>query len=210
MLLENQYQELELWYPVIRLREEGATVVVVGPETGRPYASKIGYPAFADVAAKDVSADDFDAVIIPGGHSPEGMRRHQEMIDLVRDAHANGALVAAICHAGWMLASSGVARGKNATCVSIIKDDLINAGANYVDSAVVQDGNLITSRLPSDLPDFTTAIAEYLGKSDHQRAGKRDLAAEINIQSTGEYNRSVAMKPSPRGVASPNYTQVAV
>ena len=109
VLAENQYQELELWYPLLRLREEGANVVVVGPVAGQPYASKLGYPVVPDVSINDVDASDFDAVVIPGGFAPEGMRRHKPMIDFVRNVHDQGALVAAICHAGWVLASAGIA-----------------------------------------------------------------------------------------------------
>ena len=151
VLAENQYQELELWYPLLRLREEGANVVVVGPAAGQPYASKLGYPVVPDVSINDVDASDFDAVVIPGGFAPEGMRRHKPMIEFVRKVHDQGALVAAICHAGWVLASAGIAKDRNVTCVALIKDDVIHAGGKYVDQAVVRDGNIITSRLPSDL-----------------------------------------------------------
>ena len=157
VLAENLYQELELWYPLLRLREEGANVVVVGPAE-QVYASKLGYPVKPDLAVSEVDAADFDAVVIPGGFAPEGMRRHKPMIDFVRKVHDQGSLVAAICHAGWMLASAGIARDRNVTCVAIIKDDVINAGGKYVDQAVVRDGNIITSRLPSDLPVFCREI----------------------------------------------------
>ncbi len=162
VLVEDQYQEQELWYPVYRLREAGATVQIVGPEAGRTYASKHGYPVKTDVAAADVSGRDFDAVVIPGGYSPDLMRRHAAMVGLVRDAFDAGRIVAAICHAGWMLASAGVLRGRRATCFFSIKDDLANAGATYVDEPVVRDGNLITSRQPDDLPRFLPAIIEAL------------------------------------------------
>jgi protease I len=115
-----------------------------------------------DIAADDVSAADFDAVIVPGGYAPDLMRRRKAMVDLVRDAHKQGKVVAAICHAGWMLVSAGIARGKRATCFFSIKDDLVAAGANYVDEEVVQDGNLITSRTPRDLPAFCRTIIAAL------------------------------------------------
>ena len=100
VMAENQYQELELWYPLLRLREEGANVIVVGPAAEQAYASKLGYPVKPDLAINDVDAADFDAVVIPGGFAPEGMRRHKPMIEFVRKVHDQGALVAAICHAG--------------------------------------------------------------------------------------------------------------
>ncbi len=164
VLAENFYEDLELWYPLLRLREAGAEVVVVGPEAGKTYSSKHGYPAKADVAAASVKGAEFDAVVIPGGYAPDHMRRHEAMVELVRDAARAGKVVAAICHAGWMLASANVVRGRTVTCVSAIKEDLVNAGATYVDREVVRDGNLITSRMPSDLPAFCRTIIEALAQ----------------------------------------------
>jgi protease I len=158
VLVEDQYEDQELWYPVQRLREAGAAVTIVGPEAGKTYASKHGYPARSDKAAGQVAAEDFDGVIIPGGYAPDRMRRHEAMVALVRQAFEQGKIVAAICHAGWMLCSAGVLEGKEATSFSAIKDDMVNAGANWVDSEVVQDGNLITSRTPDDLPAFLRKI----------------------------------------------------
>jgi protease I len=162
VLAENQYQELELWYPVLRFREEGADVVVIGAKAGATYGSKLGYPVQPDVAIDEVDPASFDAVVIPGGFSPEQIRRNQGMVDLVRKVHDAGGIVAAICHAGWVLASAGIAAGRTLTCVSVIKDDVINAGANYVDKPVVRDGNVITSRLPNDLPEFCAEIRKAL------------------------------------------------
>ena len=162
VLLENQFQELELWYPVLRLREAGASVTVVGPATGEVYASKIGYPATADVAVTDVSADDFDAVIVPGGFSPEYLRRSAPFVDMVRKADESGKTVAAICHAGWMLATAGIAAGRRVTSNASMRDDGINSGGNWGDEAAVVDGNLITSRLPNDLPQFLRAILVHI------------------------------------------------
>ncbi len=162
ILVEDNYQELELWYPVLRLREEGADVVVVGPEKGRTFTSKHGYPATADLAADDVELAALAAVIVPGGYAPDLMRRHPAMVRLVRDAHERGILVAAICHAAWMLVSADVLRGRKATCFFSVKDDLVNAGAEYVDAEVVRDGNLVTSRQPNDLPAFCRTIIAAL------------------------------------------------
>src|SRR5579864_1331247 len=149
VLVEDNYQELELWYPVLRLREEGANVVLVGPEQGRTYMSRHDYAAKSDLAAADAAADSFDAVIVPGGYAPDAMLRNPAMVRLVREAHDRGAVVAAICHAAWVLVSADVLRGRNATCIYSVKDDLVNAGGVFIDEEVVRDGNLVTSRQPS-------------------------------------------------------------
>lgn len=162
VLAENMYQEMELWYPVYRFREAGAQVTIVGPEAGKTYTSKTGYPVRSDAAARDVSAGDFDAVVVPGGYAPDYMRRSPEMVALVRDAYRGGKLVAAICHAGWMLVSAGLARGRRLTSFFSIKDDLVAAGAEWVDEPVVTDGNLVTSRMPADLPHFCRAVIDRL------------------------------------------------
>ena len=162
LLIEDDYQELEAWYPKLRLEEEGAEVVVVGSGTKSVYASKLGYEMEADRAARDVSADEFDAVVVPGGFAPDHMRLHPEMAGLVRDVHASGRLVASICHGGWILVSAGVLRGRRATGYTPIRDDVENAGGTWVDESVVIDGNVITSRTPPDLPDFARALVEYL------------------------------------------------
>jgi protease I len=164
VLAENNYQELELWYPLLRLREAGAETFVVGSGSADTYTSKAGYPVQVDVTADQVNAADVDAVIVPGGYAPDLMRRYPAMVQLVREAFEQGKVVAAICHAGWMLASAGILQGKRATCFFAIKDDLINAGASYVDAEVVRDGNLITSRVPSDLPAFCRTIIAALGE----------------------------------------------
>jgi protease I len=161
VLVENLYEDLELWYPVLRMREAGAEVTIVG--TGaQVYSSKHGYEARPDMNADQVSAGQFDAVIIPGGYAPDKMRLHKPMVDLVREAHHHGKVVAAICHGGWMLASAGILKGRRVTGYIAIKDDLVHAGASYEDGEVVRDGNLITSRKPSDLPAFCRTILQAL------------------------------------------------
>ncbi len=165
ILAENLYQEMELWVPYYRLREEGAEVRVVGAGGAKSYASKHGYPVTVDVQADQVRAVEFDAVIVPGGYAPDIMRRHPAMVTLVREAVQQGKVVAAICHAGWMLVSAGVLRGRRATSFSSIKDDMVNAGAQWVDADVVVDGTLITSRKPDDLPAFCRAIVQALAKA---------------------------------------------
>jgi protease I len=164
ILAENLYQEMELWVPYYRLKEEGADVKVVGAGGAKTYASKHGYPVTVDVQAEQVNAVEFDAVIVPGGYAPDMMRRHEAMVRLVREAHRQGKVVAAICHAGWMLVSAGVLNGKNATSFFSIKDDLVNAGAKWTDAEVVVDGNLVTSRKPDDLPAFCREIVKALAK----------------------------------------------
>ena len=164
LLAENLYQEMELWVPYYRLREEGAEVTVVGTGSSRTYTSKHGYPVDVDKEAKEIDVSKYDGVVIPGGYAPDVMRRYPEMLRIVREAYQKGKVVAAICHAGWVLSSAGVLKGRRVTGVSAIKDDLINAGANYIDEEVVRDGNLITSRRPDDLPAFCREIVEALAK----------------------------------------------
>ena len=154
---------MELWYPKIRLIEEGAKVVVAG--TGdKTYKGKNGYPLEVDGNIRDYKAKDFDAVIIPGGFAPDKLRSYKEVLDFVREMNKNGKVIAAICHAGWVLASAGIVKGKNVTCVSAIKDDMINASAHYFDKEVIVDKNLITSRKPDDLPAFCREIIKALSK----------------------------------------------
>ena len=165
VLVEDIYEEMELWYPVYRLREEGAQVVLVGPQAGKTYLSKHGYPAKSDLAANEIVARDYDAIIIPGGFAPDRMRRDPAMVKLVSDAVQEGKIVAAICHAGWLLCSANVLEGRRVTSFFSIKSDMENAGAKWVDQEVVCDGNLITSRQPSDLPVFLQTIIESLAES---------------------------------------------
>src|SRR6266487_2391444 len=165
VLAENMYQEMELWVPYYRMKEEGADVKVVGAGGAKSCSSKTGYPVSVDVQADAVSAVEFDAVIVPGGYAPDLMRRHESMVRLVREASQQGKVVAAICHAGWMLASAGVLKGKKATSFFAIKDDMVNAGATWIDEEVVVDGDLITSRKPDDIPAFCREIVKALGKS---------------------------------------------
>jgi protease I len=164
VLVEQQYQELEVWYPYYRLREAGCDVVLVGPEAGVSFPSKLGYPAKSDKAAKDCRPDDFDALVIPGGFAPDFIRRSEAMLKFTRAFVERGKILAAICHGPWVLCSTTALRGKRATCFHAIKDDVINAGGRYEDAEVIRDGNLITSRKPDDLPAFlATLIAAMKG-----------------------------------------------
>jgi protease I len=161
ILVEDNYQVLEVWYPYLRLKEAGVDVLFVG--TGKKeYKSKEGYPAQEDISIKDIKAEDFQGVIIPGGYAPDILRRHKEIIEFVKAMYKENKLVAAICHGGWVLASAGILNGRKATGFFAIKDDLVNAGAEFFDKEVVVDDNLITSRNPYDLPAFCVKIIEFL------------------------------------------------
>lgn len=163
VLLEKFYEDLELWYPVLRLREAGCLVKIVGPKAGETYLSKHGYPAKADTAIADAVKEEFDAVIIPGGYSPDHMRRHPLMVEFVTEAARKGKVLAAICHGPWMLCSAKCLKGKRVTGFFAIRDDVENAGGVWEDAACVRDGNLVTSRTPDDLPAFMQGIFEALG-----------------------------------------------
>jgi protease I len=161
IFLETYYEDPEFWYPYYRLIEAGAEVVVIAPEVGE-YKSKVGYPAASDLAARDAQAEQFDAVIIPGGYSPDYMRRSVEMINFLKKSHSLGKIIAAICHGPWMLISIDSLKERKATSYFSIKDDMVNAGAIFIDQPVVRDGNIITSRVPSDLPSFCREIIDAL------------------------------------------------
>jgi protease I len=158
------YEDLELWYPKIRLEEEGAKTVVAG--TGeKTYQGKRGYPLTVDASVDEISSDRFDGLVIPGGYAPDIMRRSQKLLQLTREIYQAGKPVAFICHAGWVPISAGIVKGKRGTSVGAIKDDLVNAGLLWEDSPVVVDGNLISSRTPADLPVFCKAIIAALEQS---------------------------------------------
>lgn len=165
MFVEDIYEDLELWYPKLRLAEAGAHVVVAGPEKGRTYHGKHSYPCVADAAIADVQAADFSGVVIPGGFMPDKLRRDPKTLQLVRSFAEAGKLVAAICHGGWIPISAGVYRGVRVTGSHGIKDDLVNAGATWEDAPVVIDRHFVSSRKPDDLPDFCRAIIDVLTKS---------------------------------------------
>jgi protease I len=184
VLAENMYEDMELWYPLIRLREAGAEVSVVAPTAGATYKSKHGLEVKADLSAEDAMAKQFDAVVIPGGFAPDYMRRSEAMVRFVKDANDEGKIVAAICHAGSMLVSAKVLKGKTVTCYKSIKDDVVNAGGNYVDRAVVRDGDLITSRVPDDLPAFCSEIITALSttKASSRSQGARRPPAQTRTR----------------------------
>jgi protease I len=161
-VVDDIYEDLELWYPRLRLEEEGWKVVVAGPEKGREYRGKHGYPCRADAAIKDMSEADFDALLVPGGFAPDKLRRIEHLTGLVRSFDKNGKLIAFICHAGWVLISAGILRGRRATSTVGIRDDMVNAGAVWVDEPLVVDGNLVSSRTPVDLPLFARGMVDWL------------------------------------------------
>ena len=161
ILVEDSYEDLELWYPYYRLLEEGADVKLIGPEA-KVYQSKHGYPAEADLSAEETKAGDFQGIIVPGGYAPDKLRRYPKILDLVREIFKKGGIVASICHGPWVLISANIMKGKKTAGFNSIKDDLINAGAIYLDKEVVVDNNLITSRTPQDLPVFLPAIIAAL------------------------------------------------
>jgi protease I len=162
ILVDNIYQDQEVWYPYFRFKEAGAQVVTVAAKAGETYTSKHGYPITSDNTYESVRAADFDGVIVPGGYAPDIIRRHSEANRFVHDMNKQGKLVASICHGPWVLCSAEVLKGRRATCFFAIKDDVIHAGAKYEDAEVVVDGNLVTSRKPEDLPAFCRACIEVL------------------------------------------------
>ncbi len=164
VLVEDYYQDLEVWYPILRLREEGFEVVTVEPNGRKDYKGKWGYPIEVDQKIDQVKASDFDGVVIPGGWAPDKLRLSKKILDFVKTLHDDGKIVASICHGGWVLASAGICKGKTLTSYIAIKDDLVHAGAKFVDQEVVRDGNLITSRKPDDLPAFMKEMIHALKK----------------------------------------------
>jgi len=162
IMLDQKYQELEVWYPLYRLVEAGAKVSCVAPRAGAEYPSKLGYPCVSDAAASEVRGEDFDAVVIPGGWCPDFMRRDESMVNFIRQCVEADIVLAAICHGPWMLCCTDALKGKLATSFMAIRHDMINAGADWVDQECVVDGKLITARRPDDLPAFMKAIIDAL------------------------------------------------
>ncbi|MEE9583992.1 MAG: type 1 glutamine amidotransferase domain-containing protein [Candidatus Brocadiales bacterium] len=162
ILVDDDYEDLEGWYPKLRLLEAGAEVVVAGPEKRVYHGKNGGYPMPTDRRVDEIDWKEFDAVIIPGGYAPDKLRRYDSVLKVVKAMCDDGRVVAPICHGAWVPISAGVVRGKKMTCYYAIKDDLVNAGAVYEDKVVVVDGNMISSRCPADLPSFLKAIISVL------------------------------------------------
>ena len=162
MFIDSIYEDLELLYPKYRLIEEGAKVIIAGPKAGEVYKGKHGYPCKSDAAIAQIKESDFDGLVIPGGFAPDQLRRDSKVLELTRQFHQSGKLIAHICHAGWIPISAKIVKGFKCTSTPGIKDDLVNAGAIWVDQEVVVDKNHITSRRPDDLPAFCRAIIDDL------------------------------------------------
>jgi protease I len=162
ILAEDVFRDEELIYPYYRFKEAGYTVKIVGPEKGRQYRGKFGLPVESDMEPSEVKITEVAAVIIPGGFAPDKMRTNKEMVKLVKDAYENCRIIGAICHGGWMLVEADVIRGKDVTGYKAIATDLINAGGNYLDREIVIDKNIVTSRIPDDLPIFCRDLLELL------------------------------------------------
>jgi protease I len=164
----DDYEDLELWYPKLRLIEAGVQVTVAGSEALQKYRGKNGYPCVSDTDIASVKSIDYDGVICPGGWMPDKLRRDRDALELLREFAAAGKLVAAICHGGWMPISAGIYYGVKVTGSPGIKDDLVNAGAVFSDTSVVVDRHFVSSRKPDDLPDFCRAILRVLNVEDVQ------------------------------------------
>ena len=162
IFVEDAYEDLELWYPKLRLIEAGAHVTVAGPQAGQKYLGKNGYPCVSDAAIVDLESADFQGVLCAGGWMPDKLRRDPKVLQLIREFDSAGKLVAAICHGGWMPISAGVYRGVKVTGSPGIKDDLINAGALWSDASVIIDRHFVSSRKPDDLPDFCRGLLDVL------------------------------------------------
>jgi len=162
--VDDIYEDLELWYPKLRLEEAGHTVDIAGPDAKRKYVGKHGYPCVASHAIADRDAADYAALLVPGGFAPDKLRRDPKVLQLTRDFDAAQKPIAFICHAGWILVSAQILRGRRATSTVGIRDDMVNAGALWSDEALVVDGHLISSRTPVDLPVFAKALVDALAR----------------------------------------------
>lgn len=155
--VEEDFEDLELWYPILRLREEGVTVHLVGIEGNKKYIGKYGVPAITDFSFTEINVDDYQGLLVPGGWAPDKLRRYEEVLEIVRKMNESGKPIGQICHAGWVLISADILSEKNVTSTPGIKDDMKNAGAIWHDKDVVVDGNIVSSRKPGDLPEYMKA-----------------------------------------------------
>lgn len=161
-LLDDEFEDLELWYPVYRVREEGANVLYAGPTKGKTHIGKYGVPATADLSYDELDSVSIDGLLVPGGWAPDKIRRYPKVLDLVRELNEQNKPIGQICHAGWVLVSAKILNGRKVTSTPGIRDDMENAGAEWFDEAVVVDGNLISARRPPDLPAYGQAFVEAL------------------------------------------------
>ena len=206
VLVANLYQEIEFWYPVMRFKELGARVTIAAPASGEVYGSKLGYPVQADVSTDDIDPSQFDALVIPGGLAPEALRINAGTLDLVRKAFEQDKIVAAICHAPWVLVSAGVIQGRRVTSVGPVRDDVINGGGNWVDQSIVVDGHLVTGQLPNDVPPFCQEIIQLIETVPAPDAAQPTLPRSTM---TAEYARPVKVKTAAVAPASANYLMFA-
>jgi len=161
VFIADGFEDLEFWVPVMRLREEGAHVTIAGPKGNATYTGKNALEATSEKAVSDVAADDFDIVVVPGGWAPDKLRRYEAVTGIVRAAFDQGKTVGLICHAGLVGISAGIVDGKRATGSLGIKDDLVNAGATWVDEPAFSDGNIVWGRVVEDIPDFCRELVAY-------------------------------------------------
>lgn len=163
-LIHDDFEDLELWYPVLRLREANVIVRLAGEKANIKYKGKYGVPATSDVGFSEVNMAEYDGLLVPGGWAPDKLRRSPEVVKLVREAHRKKKIIGQICHAGWVLISAKILNGIKVTSTPGIKDDMENAGAIWLDEPVVVDENIISSRRPSDLPQYMHAILDALSR----------------------------------------------
>ena len=165
-LVDHEFEDLELWYPILRLREEGATVHLIGPRAKETYIGKYGVPAVSDFGFKDLQAAaiNYDGILVPGGWAPDQLRRYPQVLQYIQEMDKSEKVIGQICHAGWVLISADILKGKTVTSTPGIKDDMTNAGATWIDEPVVVDGHLISSRRPPDLPPYMKAFADKLAE----------------------------------------------
>ncbi|MEF3303935.1 type 1 glutamine amidotransferase domain-containing protein [Paenibacillus sp. GYB003] len=161
-LIDEEFEDLELWYPVYRAREEGADVRFAGADKGKTYYGKYGVPAVSDMSFDEMKAGECDGLLVPGGWAPDKLRRYPKVLELVRELDAAGKPIGQICHAGWVLVSAKILRGRTVTSTPGIRDDMENAGATWLDEPVVVDRNLISARRPPDLPPYAKAFCDVL------------------------------------------------
>ncbi|MGE5632937.1 MAG: type 1 glutamine amidotransferase domain-containing protein [Caulobacteraceae bacterium] len=161
-LIHGAFEDLELWYPVLRLREEGIAVHIVGEKANTSYVGKYGVPAVSDLGFSDINPEEYDGLLVPGGWAPDKLRRYPEVTRLVKYMNESGKPIGQICHAGWVLISAGILKGKKVTSTPGIKDDMTNAGGIWIDEPAVVDGNIVSSRKPQDLPEYMKAYIKLL------------------------------------------------
>jgi protease I len=172
MIVANRYEDIELLFPILRLAEEGAEVLVaaVGEDVKGMFGHPVPIPVMAEgnrytmISIEELKAEDVDCLYFPGGYSPDQLRLHEETLALVRECDRQGKFIASICHGPWVLISAGIIRGKQATGYAAVRDDLVNAGAKFVDMPAVRDGHVITGRVPDDLPELCQEIIEALSE----------------------------------------------